>query len=172
MNVADKFSWLRAVMADPSRTLASVLVGGCIADHTNLERGAAWPAERTIATWARLDRRNVQRGLEALIAGGFLKVVERGGPRRSTRYCLSMDAVARPQRPLRDRLSGRSGAASADVPERPEQEGKRSENEANLNATLARGGSATAAPPARRGSDGQQKTRRPRRSAPAPTVKF
>jgi hypothetical protein len=122
-SLSAKWAWLRAVVCHSDRTLGQIAVAAALAQHFNVQHGAAWPAERTISEWTRLDRRNVQRAIAELEAAGFLAVLERGGPRRSTRYALVMDAIQRPQRTPKSVLSGRRGASSEDAVERPEKKG-------------------------------------------------
>lgn len=149
MRAADKWAWLRSVVAAEDRTLASVAVGAAIAQHFNVERGAAWPAERTLSEWTRLDRRNVRRALAALEMAGLLAIVSRGGPRQSTRYALVMVAPEQPQRSPHSNRSGRPTAPSAVAPQRPEKKGSGSDSELIRKAAAARagGGAADAAPP-------------------------
>ena len=58
-----------------SGTAKIVLLG--IANHDG--DGGAWPAIDTLAKYARVDRRNVQRALERLVALGEIKIVRNGG---------------------------------------------------------------------------------------------
>jgi hypothetical protein len=177
-SIADKWDWLRAVFVHTDRTLAQAAVAAALAQHFNIQHGAAWPAERTICDWTRLDRRNVQRAIAALKVAGFL-AVDPGGPRRATRYALLMDAVERPQRTPRSVHSGRPPASTADAPQRPEKErnAKRSGSDPLPPAADARGsGFADATPPPRAGGGrATSKTKPARRRAPrtpAPVAAF
>lgn len=148
-SLSDKWLWLRAVVRHSDRTLSQIAVAAAFAQHFNVERGAAWPAERTISEWTRLDRRNVQRAIADLVAGGFLAVLERGGPRRSTRYALVMDAIQRPQRTPKSVHSGRRGASSEDAVERPEKKGSEAKAERTERPRASRSAAARSAPPPR-----------------------
>jgi hypothetical protein len=168
---ADKWAWLRAVCVHPDRTLAVLAVAVAVAHHFNAKHGAAWPASRTISDWCGLDRRNVRRAIAALEGAGLLAILERGGPRRATRYALVMGAHGQPQRAPTGALSGRSLTPSAGAPGRPELLGSVSETELiHYSAANAPGsGCADAAPPphARGGQAGQSTKPRRRRAARA-----
>jgi len=170
----NKWAWLRAVIRAEGRTVGTLATAALLADFYNAAKAAAWPAERTLANEARLDRRNVRRAIAWLIEHGFLTIAEPGGPRRSARYaialpantagswqsdadcvgsdadCVGSAAVARgqPQRSPRSNRSGRPGTPAAVAPERPEPllipKGHRRDQEGGASA---RGGSAGAAPP-------------------------
>ena len=168
-SVADKWTWLRAVCVHPDRTLAQLAVAMALAQHFNIDRGAAWPAERTICDWTRLDRRNVRRAVAALHAAEFL-AVEPGGPRRATRYALVMVAHEQPQRSPQGNHSGSPRATTAVAPERPEKEGIRQRKRTDpLSAANARSGCAGAAPPRAGGGRAGKTSMQPRRAKrPAP----
>ncbi len=85
-SLADKFAWLAQAVAAPGRTLATVATAAALATYFNLGEGAAWPSERAIAEWTRLDRRTVRRALADLHAQALVKTLAPGWPRRSARY--------------------------------------------------------------------------------------
>ena len=91
MNVGDRFEWLCSVIAaQPRPTLAEVAVATVLARHFNAARGAAWPAQRTMAELLRMDRRTIRRGLDGLEERGLIRCVTPGNPRRSAGWCLAM----------------------------------------------------------------------------------
>ncbi|MBL6081395.1 helix-turn-helix domain-containing protein [Belnapia sp. T18] len=133
MNVGERFAWLRAVIAaQPRPTLAEVAAAATLAEHFNAERGGAWPAQQTIASLTRMERRSVRRALACLEERGLVARVRDGGPRSSTVYALVMPADGAPQRQQRashNASSGRSTVPPEGAAGRPEQGGSRSENE-------------------------------------------
>lgn len=102
MNIAERFAWVRAVIAaQPRSTLAQVAVAVTLAEHFNQDRGAAWPAQQTIADLTRMQRRNVRRALDDLEQRGFIERLTDGGPKSSARIALTVPsdgAVERHQR--------------------------------------------------------------------------
>jgi len=56
-----------------------------LVDHADAD-GISFPAERTIAAEAGMQRSGVQGQIPALVEKGIVEVVEKGGPGRSTRY--------------------------------------------------------------------------------------
>lgn len=124
MNVGERFAWLRAVIAaEPRATLAEAAVAAVLAEHYNAEKGAAWPASRTIASALRMDRTNVRRALRSLEDRGL--IVRADGRFRSTAFALAMpqqEGVAQPpQRGSYDPLRGGSRTPSKGAARPPEQ---------------------------------------------------
>jgi hypothetical protein len=140
MNVADRFAWVRAVIAaEPRPTLAEIAVAVVLAEHFNATRGAAWPAQRSMAGLLRMDRRTVRRALGCLERRGFIECTNTGGPHRSAGWCLALPpevtlrasygartenaegAVKRPLRAPHSAQAGRPAAPLKGAPQRPEQ---------------------------------------------------
>lgn len=76
-----------------------VLIG--LANHADPHGRNAWPAVSTLAVYASVDKRNVQRALTRLEDAGLVAVERNAGgnhdtpsDRRTNRYTLSMDGVA------------------------------------------------------------------------------
>jgi DNA-binding MarR family transcriptional regulator len=125
VNIAERFAWVRAVIAaQPRPTPAEVAVAVTLAEHFNADRGAAWPAQQTIADLTRMQRRNVRRALDDLEQRGFISRLTDGGPKSSARVALvlpSDGAVQRHQRAPQSAISGRPTAPSDGATQRPEQ---------------------------------------------------
>ena len=145
MNIADRFQWLRAVIAaDPRPTLAEVAAAAVLAEHYNQRREAAWPAQGTIAELVRMHRRSVRKALDGLEARGFIVRVGAAGPHRAVPWALNMPDVAshsampgggdgapqRQQGASQSANGGRSTAPHDGAAQRPEQV-SRSENVGN-----------------------------------------
>ncbi len=187
MDIGARFAWVRAVIsANPRPSLAAVAVAVCLAEHFNPDKGAAWPAQATIAAKLRMERRTVRRALADLLERGFLRCVDAGGPRRSARYTLvpgdSPDmrgsvpgAVERRQKAPKGTRSGRRRAPSDGAAPRPEHAWSRSQHGGTMHRAAGARGVAGAPPragsakakPERKCAKGKQVERRPPPS-PAP----
>jgi DNA-binding transcriptional MocR family regulator len=125
VNIAERWAWVRSVIAaNPRPTLAEVAVATTLAEHHNDTRGAAWPAQRTIADLIRYRRRTVRSAIQALEARGLIRCLSPGGPRSSAEYALVMPPEGAPQRPQRAPYSahrGRLSSPSEGAAQRPEQ---------------------------------------------------
>jgi hypothetical protein len=169
VNVGQRFAWVRAVIAaEPRATLAEVAVAAVLAEHYNAERGAAWPAQQTIAALTRMDRRNVRRALASLEQRDLIARISNGGPRSSTRFALvlpSDGAAQHHQKAPHSAISGRSPAPSDGAPQRPEQVSRSESVGKPYPAAVAR---AAAAPRARGGLKPSRKNinRQPGASTP------
>lgn len=73
---------------DPATRLLLLL----LADHTNEEKGAAWPSVATLARRVGLHPRKVQERLYRMRELGVLEVTERPG--RSSLYRMRLEALA------------------------------------------------------------------------------
>jgi DNA-binding transcriptional MocR family regulator len=165
MNIAERFAWVRAVIAaEPRPTLAEVSVAVTLAEHYNAERGEAWPAQQRIAHLTRMHRRSIRKALDELEQRGFIACVKGGGPRSSARFTLVVPtcadcadfaprrdgALQRHQMAPHSALRGRSATPAEGALQRPEQVGFRSDSGGkpycpaasarSANATRARGG--------------------------------
>lgn len=130
MNIAERFAWLRAVIrANPRPSLSEVAVAAALAERFNADRGAAWPASRTMADDLRMDRTNIRRAIRALLDRGLIEPA--AGRYRSRAFMLVMPACEGvPQPPDRGSyspLKGGSTAPAKGVAQPPEQVGSRSE---------------------------------------------
>src|SRR5437016_3524428 len=67
-----------------------------LADFSN-DRGISWPAVSTLAKYARISKRQVQRCMEKLQRDGELKVVHNGGPKGSNLYKICLPLIKREQ---------------------------------------------------------------------------
>ena len=143
MNIAERFAWVRAVIAaEPRPTLAQVSVAVTLAEHYNADRGEAWPAQQRIANLTRMHRRSIRKALDELEKRGFIACVKDGGPRSSARFTLveptcadcadlrqgADGALQRHQMAPHNATSGRPSPPSDGGPQRPEQVRSRSEN--------------------------------------------
>ena len=135
MNIAERFAWLRAVAAaEPRSTVAELAVAITLAEHFNVDRGAAWPSQQTIADLTRMDRRSVRRGLETLEQRGLVRRLTNGGPRSSAKYTLVLPPDGAPQRreqAPKSTASWRPSPPSEGGRGRPEQVSSRSEAAGN-----------------------------------------
>lgn len=130
MNVGDRFAWLRAVAAArPRPTVAELAVAIVLAECFNADRGAAWPASRSIAAAVRMDRANVRRALRSLEDRGL--IVRTEGRFRSAAFTLVIpqrEGVQQPpQRGSYNPLKGGHTAPVKGVLQPPEQVVFRSE---------------------------------------------
>jgi len=131
VNVGQRFAWLRAVVgADPRPTMAEMAAAITLAEHYNQDRGAAWPAQRTMAAMTRTHLANIRRALIALEARGFIEKLDPGGPRSSARFALIMPperavepTQSAPHSALRDGHTARSERAT-----QPTEQAYRSDN--------------------------------------------
>jgi hypothetical protein len=130
VNVGDRFAWLRAVMAaQPRPTLAEAAVAVVLAECFNADKGAAWPASRTIAAALRMDRANIRRALRSLENRGL--IVRAEGRFRSAAFALAIPqqegVLQPPQRGSNSPLKGGSTTPAKGVLQPPEQVVFRSE---------------------------------------------
>ncbi|MGC5198344.1 helix-turn-helix domain-containing protein [Aphanothece microscopica] len=125
VNVGERFAWIRAVIAaQPRPSLAEAAVAVVLAEHYNAERGAAWPAQKTMAELLGRSRRTIREALASLEGRGLIALVRHGGPQQSAAYALVMPSAGAPsrhQRADRPAISGRPVPPSAGGPSRPEQ---------------------------------------------------
>jgi Helix-turn-helix domain len=63
-----------------------------LADFAN-DQGISWPAVSTLAKYARISERHVQRCLEKLQRDGELKVIHNGGPKSSNLYKICLPLI-------------------------------------------------------------------------------
>jgi hypothetical protein len=124
VNVGDRFAWLRAVMAaQPRPTLSEAAVAVVLAECFNADKGAAWPASRTIAAAVRMDRANIRRALRSLEDRGL--IVRAEGRFRSAAFALAIPqkegVLQPPQRGSYSPLKGGSTTPSKGVLQPPEQ---------------------------------------------------
>ena len=114
MNVGERFAWVRAVIAaQPRPTLAEVSVAVTLAEHFNAIRGAAWPAQQTMAELTRMDRRSIRRAIDALEQRGLVEKLSDGGPRSSAHFALILPSDGAPQRHQVAPYSAISGRSTA-----------------------------------------------------------
>jgi hypothetical protein len=107
--------FLDEVLAD-KRACGSFIVAWAVSCYFNRSTGIAWASVDEYATRARIDRRNVQRGLARLVATGHLSVV-RGGGRKLTNHYRPILKNSGADAPVSD--PGNSGAdAPVSTPER------------------------------------------------------
>jgi hypothetical protein len=107
--------FLDEVLAD-KRSRGYFIVAWAVGCYFNRSTGIAWAGIDEYATRARIDRRNVQRGLACLVATGHLSVV-RGGGRKLTNHYRPILKNSGADAALSD--TGNSGAdATVSAPER------------------------------------------------------
>jgi len=75
-----------AIIKDTNVGRDALLVAVALCSFVN-DRGVAWPSWATLEATARLHRRHVRAGLDALEKLGYL-VRQRGGGRKSTAYVI------------------------------------------------------------------------------------
>ncbi len=125
MNVGQRFAWVRAVIAaQPRPTQAEVAVAVVLAEHYNADRGAAWPAQSTMAALLMRSRRTIREALGKLEQRGLIERIHDGGPHGSAHYALVLPVEGAPSRlPMADRpaICGRTVPPSVGAPSRPEQ---------------------------------------------------
>ncbi len=125
MGIGERFAWVRAVIAaQPRPSLAEAAVAVVLAEHYNAERGAAWPAQKTMGGLLGRSRRTIREALTSLEGRGLIALVRAGGPQESAAYALVMPSDGGPsrhQRADRPAISGRTVTPSAGGPSRPEQ---------------------------------------------------
>ncbi len=168
MNIAHRFAWVRAVIAArPRPTLAEAAVAVVLAEHYNHEKGAAWPAQNTMAELLGRSRRTVRLALAALENRGLIQRVRDGGPKSSAAFALVMPpdgAPSRHQMADRPAISGRPVPPSDGAPSRHEQVSRSEAVGKPYPAAGARSADAARA----RGGRANSKTRR--RPVDAPTT--
>jgi DNA-binding transcriptional MocR family regulator len=167
VNVGQRFAWMRAVIAaHPRPTLAEVAVAVTLAEHFNADKGAAWPASRSIAEAVRMDRANVRRAVAGLERRGFLAPAE--GRYRSKAFALTMPSTEGAAQPphggSHDPLKGGSTAPLKGVAQPPEQVFR---SESVGNRTTAAGARSAGATRARGGGVGKAKKRPAPATVPA-----
>jgi hypothetical protein len=142
VNVGERFAWVRAVIAaQPRPTLAEIAVATELAGYFNADKGAAWPAQQTMADGLRMDRRTIRRAIASLEANGFIARLRAGGPKTSAAYTLLMPvdgAVQRHQMAPYSAISGRPTAPSEGAVQRHEQVSRNDSAEKPYRAANAR----------------------------------
>ena len=86
----------KAVWNHSKQTSGALIVLLKLADFAN-DQGISWPAVSTLAKYARICERHVQRCLEKLQRDGELKVIHNGGPKGSNLYKISLPLIKREQ---------------------------------------------------------------------------
>lgn len=72
--VKRRMDWLDKVVADHSqRRLPLAVAVKLVTTYFNAETGTAWPGTRRLAEDLNVDRRNLRRALDQLVAGGHLR---------------------------------------------------------------------------------------------------
>ncbi len=105
MAFLDKWNLLKEVCADPKVNASGRRIMVFLLDRENSRTKALFPSHSRIATDSNLHERSVIRGLNSLIACGYLRILEKGKPGRSTRYEIVMTKLSKDKKNVMTELS-------------------------------------------------------------------
>ena len=105
MAFLDKWNLLKEVCADPHVNASGRRIMVFLLDRENSRTKALFPSHSRIAADSNLHERSVIRGLNSLIACGYLRILEKGKPGRSTRYQIVMTKLSKDKRNVLTELS-------------------------------------------------------------------
>ena len=105
MAFLDKWNLLKEVCADPHVNASGRRIMVFLLDRENSRTKALFPSHSRIATDSNLHERSVIRGLNSLIACGYLRILEKGKPGRSTRYEIVMTKLSKDKKKVMTKLS-------------------------------------------------------------------
>ena len=90
----EKWKLLKLVNADVKLSSAARRIMIFLLDRENSKTKALFPSHYRIAADSNLHERSVARGIRSLIDNGYLEIVERGTPGKSTRYKIHMTKLS------------------------------------------------------------------------------
>lgn len=143
----DRYRFMEAVMIEPALSDLDRRVASRLLHYLNAEQGCSWPSYQRIADDLGSARRSVIRSTERLVARGWFKIVQKGGPagHASNRYFPDWGVVTA-RSPVRAKVVT-GGAQSGDRPVHQVVTEESPELTYTTSLQTGCGGSATAAPP-------------------------